>query len=193
MAPPPARSKHFLVSTGRSGHTLQVPDSQPSKRRPRRRRNRSNSGSSDPTSQILKLLASQPLNLPELSKKLNQPFEPKGKLADLLQTLESSGKIARIRKDRYIVPQEADLFTGTIQFHPSGAAHILSGNAIHDRCLEALIVEGIAAEPTGGGLRQRVIRCGRKVESISQGMVPESGKGAMSETNHLSRLETAFG
>ncbi len=40
--------------------------------------------------------------------------------------METAGDLARIRKDRYIIPKEADLFTGEIQIHPSGAAHILN-------------------------------------------------------------------
>jgi len=40
--------------------------------------------------------------------------------------MERAGDIARIRKDRYIVPKDADLFTGVIQFHASGAAHVLN-------------------------------------------------------------------
>jgi hypothetical protein len=40
--------------------------------------------------------------------------------------LELSGEIARIRKDRYIIPKEADLFTGVIQFHLNGGAHVLN-------------------------------------------------------------------
>ncbi len=38
----------------------------------------------------------------------------------------TAGEIARVRKDRYVVPRDVDLFTGIIQFHPSGAAHVLS-------------------------------------------------------------------
>jgi len=40
--------------------------------------------------------------------------------------MESAGEIVRVRKDRYVLPREADLVTGCIQFHASGAAHILS-------------------------------------------------------------------
>ncbi len=43
--------------------------------------------------------------------------------------MEQDGEIARIRKDRYIIPQEADLFTGVIQFHASGSAHVLAEKA----------------------------------------------------------------
>lgn len=40
--------------------------------------------------------------------------------------MEVDGDIARIRKDRYIIPKDADLFAGVIQFHASGSAHVLS-------------------------------------------------------------------
>lgn len=40
--------------------------------------------------------------------------------------MEVAGEVARIRKDRYILPEVADLFTGVIQFHASGTAHVLS-------------------------------------------------------------------
>jgi hypothetical protein len=32
--------------------------------------------------------------------------------------------VARIRKDRYVIPEDADLVTGPIQFHASGSAHV---------------------------------------------------------------------
>lgn len=48
------------------------------------------------------------------------------KLRDVLEQMETGGEIARIRKDRYVIPKEADLFTGAIQFHASGAAHVLA-------------------------------------------------------------------
>lgn len=63
-----------------------------------------------------------------MAAKLRLSPEQRSTLVDLIGSLESSGKVARIRKDRFIIPEEADLFTGTIQFHPSGAAHILSGS-----------------------------------------------------------------
>lgn len=75
---------------------------------------------------ILKALAERPLDKVELSKALGLPPSFRGKLREMLGRLEVDGKIARIRKDRYIIPQEADLFTGTIQVHASGAAHVLS-------------------------------------------------------------------
>lgn len=43
--------------------------------------------------------------------------------------MEIAGQIVRLKKDRYVVPSDADLFTGTIQFHASGAAHVLNEEA----------------------------------------------------------------
>lgn len=75
---------------------------------------------------ILDLLRERPLDKVEISKALDLPAHQRGKLRDLLRSMEVGGLIARIRKDRYILPDQADLVTGEIQFHASGAAHILS-------------------------------------------------------------------
>jgi exoribonuclease R len=40
--------------------------------------------------------------------------------------MESAGEIARIRKDRYVLPETADLITGTLQVHAGGNAHLVS-------------------------------------------------------------------
>lgn len=78
---------------------------------------------------ILKLLAERALDKVELSKVLGLQADDRAALRDLLRNMERDGEIARIRKDRYIIPQEADLFTGAIQFHASGAAHVLAEKA----------------------------------------------------------------
>lgn len=62
----------------------------------------------------------------EISKALNLPPERRGKLREMLREMEIKGDIARIRKDRYVVPSEADLVAGIIQFHANGSAHVLS-------------------------------------------------------------------
>lgn len=76
--------------------------------------------------QILRLLTEQPLDKVELSKRLGIQANARRKLRDVLDAMETAGEIARIRKDRYVIPKEADLFTGAIQFHASGAAHVLA-------------------------------------------------------------------
>lgn len=78
---------------------------------------------------ILKLLKARALDKVEISKALDLPGEKRAELRELLRRMEVEGDVARIRKDRYIIPQAADLFTGIIQFHASGTAHVLSGKA----------------------------------------------------------------
>src|SRR4051794_16657654 len=41
-----------------------------------------------------------------------------------LRELEQAGEIARIRKNRYVLPAEADLVTGTLHVHQSGFAFL---------------------------------------------------------------------
>lgn len=80
-------------------------------------------------SHLLRLLAEpsyQPLDKVELSKKLGLSSDDRGPLRQLLRTLEQEGEIARIRKDRYVIPEAADLCTGILQVHQGGNAHLLS-------------------------------------------------------------------
>ncbi len=80
-------------------------------------------------SQLLRLLGEedyQPLPKVDLSKALGLPADDRGDLRRVLDDLEREGKIARVRKDRYILPAIADLVTGVIQIHARGSAHLLS-------------------------------------------------------------------
>ena len=76
--------------------------------------------------QLLRLPKYQPLDKVELSKKLGLPRDGRAVLRDVLRDMEQSGEIARVRKDRYVLPEIADLVTGVIQIHAGGGAHILS-------------------------------------------------------------------
>ncbi len=83
-------------------------------------------------SKILRLLASpkyQPLDKVELTKKLGLSSDDRAQLKEVLRALEQDGDIARIRKDRYVLPDTADLFTGTVTFHEKGYAFVVSGKA----------------------------------------------------------------
>ena len=65
---------------------------------------------------ILKLMGEpeyQPLDKVELTRKLGLLSDDRSQLRALLRGLEQEGVIARIRKDRYILPEEANLCTGT--------------------------------------------------------------------------------
>jgi ribonuclease R len=81
---------------------------------------------------ILALMRSpryQPLDKVELSKKLGVTSDERAGLRQALQTLEERGEIARIRKDRYVLPEVAELVTGILQVHTSGNAHLISERA----------------------------------------------------------------
>ena len=77
---------------------------------------------------ILRLLASpkyQPLDKVALTKKLGLSSDDRAHLKETLRALEQSGDIARIRKDRYVLPDTADLFTGTVTFNEKGYAFVV--------------------------------------------------------------------
>jgi ribonuclease R len=48
------------------------------------------------------------------------PAEERREVREALRDLEHAGEIARIRKNRYILPEEADLVTGRLQVHQAG-------------------------------------------------------------------------
>lgn len=86
-------------------------------------------GKDDLRARILALLEERALNRVEISKSLGLATQQRGKLRELLREMEVGGEVARIRKDRYVIPEDADLVTGPIQFHASGSAHVLGEKA----------------------------------------------------------------
>jgi ribonuclease R len=131
----------------------------------------------------LRLIAQRPLDAGGIASALDLPPDWKGRLQHLLKELELDGDIARIRKDRYIIPKEADLFTGVIQFHANGSAHILnekqgeadlyvrsenSFTAIHgDRVVARIMPQG-EAPVFGGGGADRNRREGRVIRILTR-------------------------
>src|SRR5438132_3582815 len=80
--------------------------------------------------QILALLVSpnyRPLDKRELAKALGRKSGVRMGLNQALRELERSGEIARIRKNRYVLPAEADLVTGTLSIHQAGFAFLTTG------------------------------------------------------------------
>jgi len=72
---------------------------------------------------ILKLLGRKdyvPANVPELALLLRLQVRQEQELRRELRGLERSGHIARIKGDRFIIPQEADLIPGRIQITRGG-------------------------------------------------------------------------
>jgi ribonuclease R len=77
--------------------------------------------------QILRLLSApkyRPLDNVELGKALGRRSGVKMGLNALLREMEQAGEIARIRKNRYVLPSEADLVTGTLHVHQAGYAFL---------------------------------------------------------------------
>src|SRR5262245_32238644 len=119
--------------------------------------------------QLLALLSRKdyrPLNKIEIARKLGVSGRGRVAFRRILRELERGGEIARIRKDRYVLPGEADLITGKLSVHPAGYGFLSSeksdepdvfiaaenvGTAMHgDR-----VVARISLEPPGGRIKGR--------------------------------------
>ncbi|HSP46054.1 MAG TPA: ribonuclease R, partial [Chthoniobacterales bacterium] len=77
--------------------------------------------------QILRVLSApkyRPLDKAELAKVLGRKSGVRMGLNEVLRQLEQSGEIALIRKNRYVLPAEADLVTGTLHVHQAGFAFL---------------------------------------------------------------------
>src|SRR5213595_1187115 len=94
-------------------------------------------------------------------------------LNQALRELERSGEIARIRKNRYVLPAEADLVTGTLSIHQAGYGFLITekpgeadifiaaentGTAMHGDRVVARITRDPAYARTKGRREGRVIR-----------------------------------
>ena len=73
--------------------------------------------------QILKLLGRKdyiPSNVPELLRQLRMPPQQQQQLQVALRELERTGRIARVKGNRYIQPRDADLIPGRIRITRGG-------------------------------------------------------------------------
>src|SRR5437667_5102315 len=68
----------------------------------------------------------RPLDRVEIARELGLKSNQRVPLRKALRELERSGEIARIRKDRYILPAEADLVTGKLSIHQVGYGFLAS-------------------------------------------------------------------
>src|SRR5215831_16035550 len=134
---------------------------------------------------LLELLESpryQPLNKTDLAKRLRISVEQRSDFRKLLNDLEIRGKLARIRKDRYVLPKEADLVVGTLQVNPQGFGYVINesgdgrgdlyvaaenqGTAMHrDRVVARIIRDRV---PPQRGSRQRASREGRIIKILER-------------------------
>lgn len=70
------------------------------------------------------MVTGEPLGWREMAERLALAPGRRPLLKRLLREMESEGTVARIRKDQYVSPEQADLVVGAIQFQPSGAASV---------------------------------------------------------------------
>ncbi len=141
---------------------------------------------------ILKLLREpryQPLDKVELTNKLGLSSDDRAQLRTLLRTLEQEGVVARIRKDRYVLPGEANLCTGILRVSRGGNARLDCGEEPHifvsaensgtamngDRVVARLIHEGLKQRPDPQGRRSaQVIRILERANEIIVGTLESS-------------------
>jgi len=126
--------------------------------------------------QLLALLSRKdyrPLNKIEIARRFGLSGRARVALRKTLRDLERAGEIARIRKDRYVLPAEADLITGKLFVHPAGYAFLTSeksglsdvfiaaenvGTAMHGDRVVARISPELPAGRIKGRREGRVIR-----------------------------------
>ena len=84
----------------------------------------------------------RPLDKTEISDALGYGASKRREIRLVLRELEQAGEIARVRKNRYVLPDSADLVTGTLSVHEAGYAFLTSEKAGHADLF-------IAAENTG--------------------------------------------
>src|SRR5436309_15684617 len=79
--------------------------------------------------QVLALLDRKdyrPLNNIDIARELGLTGTQRNGLRRTLRELERAGEIARIRKNRYVLPAEADLLAGKLSVHPTGYGFLIS-------------------------------------------------------------------
>jgi ribonuclease R len=126
--------------------------------------------------QILALLCRKdyrPLNKIEIASKIGVSGRARVALRGTLRELERAGEIARIRKDRYVLPAEADLLTGKLSVHPAGYGFLTSekqgepdvfiaaeniGTAMHGDRVVARVSPDVPSGRIKGRREGRVIR-----------------------------------
>ena len=80
------------------------------------------SGLKDALLALLRSPKYQPLDKVELSKMLGVSADDRSELREILRALERDGTVARIRKDRYVLPGDANLCTGVLHMRQGGGA-----------------------------------------------------------------------
>ena len=134
---------------------------------------------------LLELLGSpryQPLNKTDLANRLRVSVDRQAGFQKVLNDLETRGTIIRIRKDRYVLPEEADLVVGVLEVNPQGFGYVVNesgdgrgdlyvaaenqSTAMHrDRVVARIIRDRV---PPQRGSRQRASREGRVIKILER-------------------------
>ncbi len=130
----------------------------------------------------------------ELSKAIKFPSDRRAELRAELKEMEQAGLIATIRKDRYVLPETANLVTGTMQFHTGGNAHVINekkgnvdlfvsqanaGTAMHgDQVVVQIVHEGVRQRADSSRVEGRVIRILQRASDTVVGTFQQGKKSA---------------
>ncbi len=144
--------------------------------------------------QLMQRAGYQPLDKVAMFDALRLENDQRGELREALQRLEKDGLIALVRKDRYVLPDVANLVTGKLEVHRNGSAHVVnekrdqadvfitSGNmstALHgDTVVARIMHEGHEQKP-GGRIEGRVIRIVERLNHVVVGVLQRSPKGML--------------
>jgi ribonuclease R len=141
--------------------------------------------------QILALLGGRdyrPLDKIEIGRKLSLKSNERIALRKTLRELERSGEIARIRKNQYVLPAEADLVTGKLSIHQAGYGFLTSetpgqtdifiaaentGTAMHGDRVVARINRDVPPRPAKGRARHGTSPSDRRTRVASRHGRPE--------------------
>src|SRR6059036_2157824 len=144
--------------------------------------------------QILAFLGStdyRPLDKSELARALGRKSGVRMGLNQALRDLERAGEIARIRKNRYVLPPVADLVTGALHIHQAGYGFLISeksgepdifiaaentGTAMHGDRVVARISREAPYRRATGRREGRVIRILERAHDTIVGTLQHSRK-----------------
>ena len=142
--------------------------------------------------QILALLARKdyrPLNKIEIARKLGFTDTKRTALRKILRELERAGEIARIRKNRYVLPAKADLVAGKLSIHQAGYGFLTPetagepdifiaaeniGTAMHGDRVVARISRDVPHDRIKGRREGRVIRILERAHDTMVGTLQRS-------------------
>ncbi len=142
--------------------------------------------------QVLALLARKdyrPLNKIEIAQKLGFAGSERVAFRKTLRELERAGEIARIRKDRYVLPAEADLLAGKLSIHQAGYGFLMPetsgepdvfiaaeniGTAMHGDRVVARISRDVPHDRIKGRREGRVIRILERAHDTLVGTLQQS-------------------